>query len=233
MIKSINLNGQDLHYDLQRKQVKNINLRVKPDGHITLSANPRVPESVIEAFLQENADRILRAVEQCNAARENVPLPKEYVDGEVFAVFDERKTLRVRMGNKNSVEDNGDTILLTLKDTADKAKRQALLQAYLDGICRKTMTALCQKHHPFFAAQGVAFPTLRFRRMTSRWGSCHSTKGVVTFNYALIEKPLAFAEYVAVHELTHFLQPDHSKQFYHRLSAVLPDWKARRELGKY
>ena len=232
MIKSINLNGQDIHYDLQRKQVKNINLLVKSDGRIMVSASPRIPESVIEAFLQGNADRILRAVEQCNAARENVPLPKEYVDGEVFAIFDEHKTLRVQPGRENSIEENGDTILLTLKDVSNPTKRQALLQAYLDGVCRETMTALCQKHYPFFAAKGVAFPTIRFRRMTSRWGSCHSSKGVVTFNYALIEKPLAFAEYVAVHELTHFLQPDHSKQFYNRLAAVLPDWKARRELGK-
>ncbi len=232
MIKSIHLNGQDVRYDLQRKQVKNINLRVKPDGRITLSANPLVPETVIEGFLREHADRILRALDQCRTARENAPTPKKYIDGEVFSVFDRKLVLRVRAGEGDNVAIEGDTILLTLHDVADQARRQALVQSCLDGVCRETMRSLCQKHYPFFAAQGVAFPTLRFRRMTSRWGSCHSQRGIVTFNYALTDKPLTFAEYVAVHELTHFLHPDHSKRFYNRLAAVLPDWKARRELGK-
>ena len=42
------LNGKRIEYDLQRKDVKNINLRIKSDRTIFLSANPRVSEEVIE-----------------------------------------------------------------------------------------------------------------------------------------------------------------------------------------
>lgn len=232
MIKSITLNGRLIQYDLQRKQVKNINLRIRPDGRMTISANQRVSETVIEEFLQSQADRILRALNKCAEVARNAPNPVEYVSGEVFSVFGEDKTLRVLTGRKNTAVIDGDSILLTVKDADDKAARHAILQAYLDTLCRETLTALCHRYYPHFAAHGIPFPTLRFRHMTSRWGSCHHQKGIVTFNYALVDLPLAFAEYVVVHEFTHFLQPDHSKAFYLRLAAVLPDWKDRRKMGK-
>ncbi len=232
MIKSITLSGRTVRYDLQRKQVRNINLRMKSTGEITVSANPRVPDAIIEGFLQEHADRILRAADQCEKAKQNAPAPPEYTDGETVSVFGERKTLRVLKATKSQAVTDGDTILLSVKDTDDRALRQRTLQAYLDTLCRERITALCHEYHLFFAADGVPFPTVRFRRMTSRWGSCHKQKATVTFNLALIDLPQTFAEYVVVHELTHLIHPDHSKRFYDRLAKVLPDWKERRELGK-
>lgn len=232
MIRSITLNGRTVTYDLQRKQVKNINLRMKRTGEITVSANPRVPDAMIEGFLQEHADRILRAADLCEKAKRNEPAPLEYVNGETVAVFGEPKTLRVLKATKDQAVTDKDAILLSVKDADDAALRQKVLQTYLDALCRERLTALCRQYYPAFAAEGVPFPTIRFRRMTSRWGSCHKQKATVTFNLALIDLPLAFAEYVVVHELTHLIHPDHSKRFYDRLAKILPDWKERRRLGK-
>ena len=39
MIKTINLNGREISYDLEYKNVKNINLRIKADQSIYMSAN--------------------------------------------------------------------------------------------------------------------------------------------------------------------------------------------------
>ena len=232
MIKNITLNGQTVTYGLQRKKVKNINLRMKRTGEITVSANPRVPDAIIEGFLCEHADRILRALDQYEKAKQNALSPMEYTDGETVSVFGERKTLHLLKADKNQAVMNSDTILLSVKDSSDRTLRQKTLQAYLDELCREQLTALCRQYYPAFAAEGIPFPTIRFRRMTSRWGSCHTQKAVVTFNLALIDLPLAFSEYVVVHELTHLVHPDHSKRFYDRLAKVLPDWKARRGLGK-
>ena len=37
-------------------------------------------------------------------------------------------------------------------------------------------------------------------------------------------------DYVVLHELTHFLYPNHSKQFYMFLSNYMPDWKERKQV---
>ena len=35
---------------------------------------------------------------------------------------------------------------------------------------------------------------------------------------------------VTLHELCHFVHPDHSKDFYALLQTLMPDWKARKKL---
>ena len=56
--KSILLNGTALSYELERKKVKNINLRVKPDGTVHVSASRWHSMRSIEALLYANADKI-------------------------------------------------------------------------------------------------------------------------------------------------------------------------------
>ena len=51
--RPICLGDRQLTYILERKAVKNINLRVRPDLSIYVSAGPRVPIEHIEAFLQK------------------------------------------------------------------------------------------------------------------------------------------------------------------------------------
>ena len=51
MTKTIVLNNQELNYELNRKNVKNLNLRIKPDGTISVSVNNRVSQEKIDLFL--------------------------------------------------------------------------------------------------------------------------------------------------------------------------------------
>lgn len=63
MKKEINLQGKQIAYNLEYKNVKNINLRIKPDGSISVSANKSVTEKRIEAFLIQKSDFILKTLE--------------------------------------------------------------------------------------------------------------------------------------------------------------------------
>ena len=97
-------------------------------------------------------------------------------------------------------------------------------------MCKETITSLCQNIYPKFEKYGVSFPIIRFRNMISRWGSCQPKRGVLTFNYALVEAPISCIEYVVVHEFTHFLHPNHSRKFYQQLSMFMPDWEERKRI---
>lgn len=233
MIRQIMLNGQTVRYDLQRKRVKNINLRVRTDGTVTLSAAPNVPLRVIDEFLLENADRILAALTKCEEAAQNTPKPLQYVSGENIRVLGEDMPLLVVKGTQNTVAFDGITVTLTVKDTTDTACKQRVINQWLGNLCRDTVTSLCQKVYPLFSEFGFAFPKIRFRSMVSRWGSCQPTRGILTFNTALVALPLPCIEYVVMHEFTHFLHPDHSARFYESLSHRMPDWKERKALLRH
>ena len=53
---------------------------------------------------------------------------------------------------------------------------------------------------------------------------------MLTFNTLLIEAPVECIEYVVAHEFTHFLEANHSKNFYNKLEKIIPDWKQRKNL---
>ena len=55
MTRTVILGGRKIRYELQRKKVKNVNLRIRADGSVSVSASRGVPEEKIEEFLLEKA----------------------------------------------------------------------------------------------------------------------------------------------------------------------------------
>lgn len=70
--------GQEkIEYELTRKQVKNINIRIKPDGRILVSASSRVSATYIDGLIEEKKLFITRALEKYEKQKEEEP-PEEY-----------------------------------------------------------------------------------------------------------------------------------------------------------
>ena len=62
---------------------------------------------------------------------------------------------------------------------------------------------------------------IRIQPMSRKWGSC-STSGCVTFATTLVRRPIAFQDFVIVHELLHLRIRNHGKLFHATLRAHLP-----------
>ncbi len=229
MIKSISLNGQIIEYEFQRKNVKNINLRIKPDGSISLSANRFVSQNTVDEFLKSNAEKILSALDKFKSLKPRFPKEEQFEEGDTFLVFGEEKVLKPISGNKNKLEIKDGYAVLTVKDANNKELKSKTVEKWRREQCEKAVFELCKKVYPLFEKRGVRFPEIRIRKMKSRWGSCQSQKSVLTFNSALVNFPLDTVEYVVMHEFVHFLRADHSKEFYRILESFMPDWKERRE----
>lgn len=86
MLMEITSDKGKISYDLQYKNVKNINLRIKPDGSVCVSANRHVPQRVINEFIISKQEFILRAIEKI---KENAEKPKQayYTEDEVRALI--------------------------------------------------------------------------------------------------------------------------------------------------
>ena len=233
MKKTIYLNGRKIEYELERKRVKNINLRVRADG-VHVSASRLVPLGVIESFLRNNGEYILKALDRTESREQTAPKALSFTDGSTVPYMGAELPLTVRLGTKNRAESDGTGIRLTVKELENVELRRKTMEKWLQERCVETVTACCEAVYPHFAARGVKVPEIRFRRMTSRWGSCQPAKGILTFNTALISVPRRCMEYVVVHEFAHFLQPNHSALFYAEVEKLIPDWKkCRKGLGEY
>lgn len=230
MKKQIELNGQVIEYDLQIKDVKNINLRIKSDQGIFVSANQSISNDIIEEFLISKADYIVHALNRYAEMAKYIPSPKQYVNGETFRILGHDRRLRVIQGKKNQVESDESYLELTVSQINDIDLKKRTVDAWIKDQFKQIVTSICSTVYPRFQKYGVTYPEIRLRNMVSRWGSCQPKRGILTFNIALIEVPLSCIEYVVVHEYTHFLQPNHSRKFYELLPTFMPDWMERKKL---
>ena len=225
----VEFEGKNIYYQFEQKKVKNLNLRVRRDGSVYVSASPRVALKRVDEFVRSNGGFILKAQDRIAKAERERPQPKEYIDGEKFTIMGKGLCLKVIPALKNEVLSDDDNIYLKVKDPEDPALKKRLMDKYFDKRCREVFEKLLIKLYPGAAEYGVPMPEMRMRYMKSRWGSCMPGKGVITLNKYLLSFPEECIEYVIMHELCHFLQADHSKRFYAYLTALMPDWKVRKE----
>lgn len=99
--------------------------------------------------------------------------------------------------------------------------------------CVEILSRALERMYPLVAGQGVVRPVLKVRAMRSQWGNCHYRQGYITLNTALAACPQPLQDYVALHELVHFIHHDHGPGFYAAMDALMPDWKSRRRELKY
>lgn len=219
-----------LTYQLERKQVKNINLRVRPDGTISVSANPRVPLATLDDFVQRKADFVFNALEQFQQRAPLTPLTPGWKTGEKVLYLGEDLVLAVIEGTAKLPWHSDGTLFVVTEDLTDQGKIQRQIETFFKQKEQELFASLMMKYQQLLAGYPIPHAILKIRSMTSRWGSCHPRKGVVTLNSKLIHTPIACVDYVVLHEFCHFVHPNHSKSFYGLVAQFMPDWKERKEL---
>lgn len=212
MKRTVNISGRELTYELEWKRVKRINMRIHEDGSVHVSASKCVPLEAVDAAVIENGHIILTAVDRY--------LSLIALDTNRFYLLGRNLQIDVVPGNEDTVEVDGAHLRLRTNDP-DK-----LLSKFRDDKCREVFGEILRELHP---KVGVTLPKVRIRDMKTRWGSCSPHTCSITLNKQLLRFPRECIEYVVMHELCHFVHPNHSKEFYELLAMRMPDWKERKE----
>lgn len=228
---TVTVGDRTITYELTRKKVKNINLRIKTDGTVHVSASTAVTIAVIERFIREKSVFILGAIDKYNEKSTTAKI--RFEDEEILSILGSEYMLFVYKGEYNHIEENIGTLALYVTDAEDYELKYKTYIAWLKPQCMALMTRLCKiAYDEYYGKLGIDFPTIKVKDMRSRWGSCIPSKKILTFNIHLMEYPLPAAKYVVAHEFTHFLQANHSARFYAELAKYMPDYKQRERLLK-
>lgn len=229
MLRTVEADGNAISYTLERKPVKNINLRIRADQCVYVSAPKDVAAKMVDTFVVEKSAYILRALKKFKDKNRDTVSEHSFVNGETVKFLGRNLRLKVKNASRNKVESDESYVTLCVKDWRDTELKKRVLETWLRKKCKEEITAICKKLYPLVKKYGIAFPKIQLREMVSRWGSCSPKKGFVTFNTALVAMPVSCIEYVVMHEFTHFLFPNHSKNFYQQLRIFMPDWEERKK----
>ncbi|WP_347711556.1 M48 family metallopeptidase [Olsenella uli] len=225
--------------EVTRKRVRRVNLRVRPDGTVAVSAPPRVPLSQIERFVRLKRPWIDSAVEA--RLRDRGAEAAKWREGHALPFFSDAVTLHMEEGASVldkvlvRLSDDGCTLYVTVAAglSPDERSREArrLVRRWQADRVREAAGPLLERHEDIM---GVAHSALCVRHMRTRWGSCNVRSRKITLNAQLCELPPICLESVVVHELCHLLEPSHNARFHALMAHYFPDWRqARRLMGSH
>lgn len=219
-----------IQFELHRKNVKNINLNIKPNGTIRISANEKVPTDFVLNFVKEKAPWILKNVNQFKEYQPERKTPLELISGESVKYLGKQYRLKIIEDHEEKVKYFRGYIYIHVKDQSNYIRKDNLFNAWLREKANIIFHECFNKIYPKMEKYNVKIPKIMIRTMKARWGSCIKDKNIILLNFELIKAPKYCIEYVILHELIHFLHRNHDHKFYNFMTVLMPDWKQRKEI---
>jgi len=199
-------NNNEYNIEIIRKNNKNTYIRIK-NNVIVVTTNYFVTNKQIEKLINNNKNFINNALEKNIRKEEN----KEF---KLFGIkYD------IIYGFPNTEID----------DSKIYTKDDMTLKKYLTKYIREIYKKRLNYWYNTFEEE-IPVPNLKIRKMTSRWGVCNIKNKNITLNLELSKYKTEVLDYVIVHELSHFIHPNHSKAFWSLVAKYYPNYK---EIRKY
>ena len=213
--------------EVTQKRIKNIYLRVKPDGRALLSAPIRMRREDIDAFLRARAGWLQKAY--ADVQRRPPMTPASTATGETLYLWGKPHVLVVHEvpGCHPHAAKDGTRIILSVRPGTDAAHRAALLREILRG---ELSNAIAERLPVIEHLTGLYAEEWRTKDMKTRWGTCNTRDRRIWINLQLVHHPRVCLDYILLHELLHLVEKYHNARFYGLMTKFMPEWKKVRTL---
>ncbi len=205
----IKLLGKKYKVEIVKKNNKNTYIRVKPDLTILVTTGPFITKKDVNRLLLKHEDFLIKSIKK--RERELESSKNFYYLGKKYDI--------VIFPLSKDIEINEDKIYIPSIEKLEK-------------WYQKQMTEIFNKQLVYnyqLFEETIPFPKLRIRKMKTRWGVCNSSKNIVTLNSELLKFELEVINYVIIHELVHFIHPNHSSNFWEMVAKYCPNYKKIRK----
>jgi predicted metal-dependent hydrolase len=219
-----------ISFVLTRKEVKNINLRVKPDLTVVVSANMTVSPEQIKGFVEKKASWILKNISRFAEKDKNCKILHYGEDETIYYLGIPRQLVISSAEDKDEISLDGRFIRFSIRDQSDFVSKKRLYDCWLKKQGEAIFNEVVDRMLSGLDSCRIERPSVTIRTMKSRWGSCSLTRKRITLNTELLKFSLDCIDYVVLHELTHFIYHHHDKAFYKFLSEVMPRWQEQQRL---
>ena len=205
------------------KKRKTVSIQVNPHG-IKVRSSYWLTKYEIKQFLLKNELWIKQKV---NEQKSKVKTKLDLIDNQEMLLGGKRFILKVTSDiiPKPKIENNH----LYLSNHPDIVKSFGTPRKQIQIIVKEyAYNLLLEKTKSFSLIMSVNPISIKIKDYRSRWGSC-SFKGDISYNWKIIFAPIEVIEYLIIHELSHLIFFNHSKEFWLKVEEFQPNFKNYRK----
>jgi predicted metal-dependent hydrolase len=215
--KSIQLRDREVAYLLKRtRQRRSIMLTVDENG-LTVSAPWRSSDRRIAGVIRDAEGWVLKKLDVWSAYPART---QTWSDGDTIKYLGGDLTLELEQGAAATLQE-GERLRISLTHPDDK---EAVKAAILKWYRARALPHFMDRVQVFAPVIGVPMPRLLLSSARTRWGSCNA-RGEVRLNWRLIQATAPAIDYVAVHELAHLVEMNHSRKFWKLVAQACPHYR--------
>jgi len=205
---SILLGGTKFSYQIVRKNIASLRLRLQSRRSFVVSVPRFTPEFVINRFINQNSSWILSHAQKIPPRRSISNLNKLSILGEVFDLI--------------FIPTQSDSVIVYQNEKKIYANISKNTDSYIKKVLEKKLRPLALsliKNQLLLLKRqfGFDYGRVTVRNQSSRFGSC-SSQGNLSFNWQIIFFPPDKFRHLLLHEWTHLDIKNHSSKFWHQLT---------------
>jgi len=216
----------DISFDVTRKRIKNIYLRVcLPQGRVAISAPMRMSLETIRLFSISKLGWIRKQQEKLK--HQTREMPKEYIDHEPHDYLGRKYELKiVETKGASEVILKQDTLELHIRKKTSVIQKKQVMQGWYKQQLKLFVSQYVLKLEKIM---NVTVAEVCVRTMKTRWGTCNVKAKRIWLNTELAKKSIESIEYIITHEMVHLLEPSHNKKFKVYMDTFLPQWRVLKQ----
>lgn len=216
---------KDIEFKVQYSNRKTLAIEVGPNGEVNVISPVGVLEEDIIKKVKSKATWIVQKQYEVRNINVN-KINREAVSGEGYLYLGRSYSLELII--KEDIKNievklcRGKFIITT--PTKDEGKIKEALQGWYREKALQKINTRVEYYRPFFNKKPES---IKVKEQKKRWASCTS-KNELLFNWRCAMAPAYIIDYIVVHEMCHMYYKDHSKEFWNRVSTIMPDYEKRR-----
>jgi hypothetical protein len=231
-MQQIKLGNKLINYEIIRTNRKTMGIIVDHERNLIVRSPKNTAKAKIEEVLKKKTSWILTKLKEMDKIKP-APKEKEFMTGEKLPYLGRRYRLVVNPAEISKVEVKlyqGKFIidypaeLKNEKEQRSNQIRNALVEWYREHAKEK----INERVDKYKVKLDVEPNNIVVKKQKKRWGSC-SSKDNLNFNWKIIMAPMSIVDYLVVHELTHLIHDNHSRNFWATVAVIIPDFKKKQE----
>ncbi len=196
----------------KRRGNRHLRLSISPTGQVRVSLPVWAPYALALSFLEERLEWIKH-----HRPAEPPLLRTGSRLGRYKLVFAAGASSAVRTYIKASTIE-----IRTALESSDPRVQAKAIRAAERALKKEAEQVLPPRLAELARAHHFKYKEVKIRRLTSRWGSC-STSKAIALSYFLVQLPAHLIDYVLLHELVHTKLSQHGPRFWAVMCQLVPN----------